>query len=166
VAPEQIAVVVHDEARNVLWQTRDSTAPAERVHRLGIEVLERERVRPPSSLLERLEHVLGRELAVEAVIDQEDVGRVPGRERGRKPREQILPVARLDELHVRGRLALLVGGDHVAVRLELLRVAEHEEAHGAAVPRRSATGGGRQHCDREQRGQRPSHPARRCGSNR
>ena len=105
----------------------------------GIEVVERERVRALDVGLERLEHVAGRELAVEAVVHQEEVGRRAARERGREPGDEVVAVARLDELHVDLGLFLGERPDHRPVRVDLGRVAEDEQpdrAGGALVARR------------------------------
>ncbi len=69
-----------------------------------IEVVELELVRVLDVGLERLEHVARRELAVEAVVHEEEVGRRPAGERGRESGDQVVAVARLDELHVDVRL--------------------------------------------------------------
>ena len=109
---EEVTVVVDDEARDVLGQARDRAVPAEGVNGLLEEVVERERVRVLDVGLERLEHVARRELAVEAVVHEEEVGRRAAGERGREAGDQILAVARLDELDVDVRLLLGERADH------------------------------------------------------
>ena len=105
--------------------------PAERVDGLRVEVVERELVRVLDVLLERLEHAAGGELAVEAVVHQEQVWRRAAGERRREARDQIVTVARLDELDVDVRLFFGERADQRAVRLDLRRVAEDEKAHRA-----------------------------------
>ena len=69
-AAEQVAVVVDDEAGDVLRQARQHAVPAEGLERLREEVVRLELVRVFDPLLERLQHVPGGELAVEAVVQR------------------------------------------------------------------------------------------------
>ena len=126
---EHVLVVVDDEARDVLREAGQRVVEPERAHRLLVEVLLLEDVRVVHSILDRLQDVAGRELCVEAVVEQEQIGRSPGREGGGQPRDQVVAVARLDHLHVDVRILVLVCRDHVAIRLDLLRIAEDHEAH-------------------------------------
>ena len=98
--PEERLVVVDDEARDVLGQAAELALEAERVERLRVEVVLLEGIRLGQSLLDRLELALGGELAVEAVIEEEEVRRPAARDRGREPGEQVVAVAGLDELDV------------------------------------------------------------------
>ena len=65
--------------------------------------------------LERLEHATSGELAVEPVVHQEQVWRRPAGDRGRETCDQVVAVARLDELDVDVRVLFLEGPDHRAV---------------------------------------------------
>ena len=78
---EQVAVVVDDEARDVLWQADELAVEPEGVERLGVEVVLLERVGAFEARLDRLEHLANGELAEEAVVDQEEVGRLAACER-------------------------------------------------------------------------------------
>ena len=126
---EEVAVVVDDQARDVLRDAELLALPAERVQRDGVEVLRLERVRFVEPLCDRLDGAPGRELRVVPVVHEEDVGRSAGGDRRREARDQVRTVAGLDELHVVARLLFEVRHD-LPVGLDLLGVAEDEEPDG------------------------------------
>jgi hypothetical protein len=143
----------------VLRQAELLAPPAKGIEGRWIELAWREHVRILEPVLHRLDRVLRGELPVEAVVDQEQVGRRTGRDGRGEARDQIVAVARLDELHVLSVVLLLVRVDHLAVGGELLRVTEDEEPHGPAVLLTAATGQRDDENEREQGDHDPNHEA-------
>ena len=84
--------------RSAAGRSRSSPWYAEGVEGEVVHVVLGEHVGRVEALLQRFEHATGGELPEEAVVDQEQVGRVAGGDRRRDPGDQRLAVGHLDEL--------------------------------------------------------------------
>jgi hypothetical protein len=120
---EEIVVVVHDEARHVLRHAHLFAVPPERRHRGLEEVGLREGVGLLEVRSDGLQGSSGRELAVEPVVHQEEVGWLPARDRRGESQDQIVALGEGGQLGIHRSLCVVETRDDGTVRVDLLGIA-------------------------------------------